>query len=462
MSAGWERGNTAWHLLTLLLVFAVPRGAGASFDSDRGWEIVSVEGRAFPAAFRVDIPRLTLWRMTDNGLQPMRFQIDERDRKGRLALPNGPKPSHDESPDVFDDNDLLVFTARDLGGRAHVAGAAEIQVTDPITRTSRWAYLRLDAAPAHPGESAPSAAGATPHVEGSAQRTAATRDVPGPSAAPQAPSDGVAYDDGTHVIRARDYSLTLGPHVPTGFSFANGHHGYGRNLLDRLKARVTAQVFWGLLQFHRDEEDVTATLLAWKSGPVRVIQRTGLGVRLGYGLQPPKIVAEDFYTADFSESPIIVRLPFDLRYVFGDLTVRIFLDFDDLHDARIFAAGQAPVPIGCDQPLPQVNGIATTWFGVTAADGTFIHALRVSPTLQALRSSLYAVADRTPDPPERVPGNCPGVGYTLTEWSSMSHGTHRLNMVTRAFEHFTPGDEQAFLTSLQNPLMTTVGPPPSE
>ncbi len=387
--------------------------------------MVTIEGQEFPAAFRVAVSRLTLWHVTAGTLQPIPFQIDERDEQGLLALPNGPQPSQDESPGVFDDNDLLVFSARDLGERAAVTGAAEIQVTDPLTGAKRWGYLRLDAA------------------------------------APPDTRTDVEYDPRGQTIHARHYSLTLGTHVPTGFSFMNGNGTYGRNLLDRLKARVTAHVFWGLLQFHRTEDDVTSRLVAWKSGPVRVIHRSELSVRLGFGLSPPKIVAEDFYTADFLESPVIVQLPFDLRYVFGDLTVRIFLDFDGLQGARVFADGHAPQPLGCGQPTPDINGMATNWFGVTGPEGTFVHALRVSSTLRTLHSTLYAVADRTPDPPERVSGDCPGVGYTLTEWGGISRGTHQLNMVIRAFEHFTPGDERPFLSSLQHPLITSVhGPPP--
>jgi hypothetical protein len=412
--------DTTLQLVLAVLLLSMPKSAFATFESVRGWEVVTVEGRKFPAAFRVAVARLTLWRLRGGTLQPVPFQVDERDASGQLALPNGVEPSQDESPGVFDDNDLLVFAARDLGDQGPVVDAAEIQVTDPLTGESRWAYVRLDAR------------------------------------MPAGMPDEVEYDAGADLIRARAYSLTLGTHVPTAFSFRDGNGGYGRNLLDRLKARVTARVFWGLLEFHRDEDDVTTVLLAWKSGPVRVIHRSELQVRLGYGLRPPKIVAEDFYTADTFESPIIVRLPFDLRYVFGDLTVRIFLDFDDLHNARIFADGHHPEPIGCDQPAPDVNGIATNWFGVTGPEGTFVHALRVSPTLQTLHSALYAVADRTPDAPERVPGNCPGVGYTLTEWGGMSRGTHQISMVIRAFEHFVPGDEQAFLASLQHPLVTSV------
>jgi hypothetical protein len=315
---------------------SVPKFAAATFESARGWEVVTVEGRDFPSAFRVAVGRLTLWRMTGGKLQPIRFQIDERDGSGQLALPNGPEPSQDESPGVFDDNDLLVFAARDSGDQARVANAAEIQVTDPLTGASRWAYVRLDAG------------------------------------MPAGMPEDVEYDAGARLVRARAYSLTLGTHVPTAFSFMDGNRAYGRNLLDRLKVRVTARVFWGLLQFRRNEDDVTTILLAWKSGPVRVIHRSQLKVRLGYGLSPPKIVAEDFYTADTFESPIIVRLPFDLRYVFGDLTVRIFLDFDGLHHSRIFADGHQPEPIGCDQPAPAVNGIATNWFGVAGPEGTFV------------------------------------------------------------------------------------------
>jgi hypothetical protein len=411
------------RVLAVLVLFGVPTCAAATFEHARGWETVTVEGRRFPPAFRVAVGRLSMWRMEAGTLQPMPFQVDERDESGQLELPNGPQPSQDESPGVFDDNDLLVFGARDLGDQAPVADAAEVEVADPLTGVRRWAYVRLDAG-------APS----------------------------NLPAD-VEYDPGAHRVRAREYSLTLGPHVPTAFSFVDGRRAYGRNLLDRLKVRVTARVLWGLLQFHRNEEDVTTELLAWKGGPVRVINRSQLKVRLGYGLSPPKIVSEDFYTADTFESPIIVRLPFDLRYVFGDLTVQIFLDFDGLRNSRVFANGRQAEPIGCDQPAPDANGTATNWFGVTGPEGTFVQALRVSPTLQTLHSALYAVANRTPDPPERVPGNCPGVGYTLTQWSGMGRGTHQIDMVIRAFEQFVPGDEQTFLASLQHPLVVNVRPP---
>ena len=208
-----QHRKTAVHVLAALLVLGLPRIAAATFESERGWEVVTVEGRVFPAAFHIGVPRLTLWRVTDGSLQSIPFQIDERDASGVLALPNGPQPSHDESPGVFDDNDLLVFVARDLGEHTAVADAAEIQVTDPLTGASRWAYLRIDAG------------------------VAADR------------HDDVDYDPVTHTVHARRYSLTMGTHTATGFSFMNGNHAYGRNILDRMKARVTARVLLGIVMF---------------------------------------------------------------------------------------------------------------------------------------------------------------------------------------------------------------------
>lgn len=392
----------------------------ASFDDRCGWEVVTVEGRLVPPRFHGRLDQLVLLRAVNGVLEPVPLQLDERDDDGRLALPNGPAATHDETPNVLDDNDLLVFAARDLGDRARVDDAAEIEVTDPTTGATRWAYLRYG------------------------------------SPAVAASHDDVRYDAEHDTVYARRYMLGFGSHTPTLFAFAGADGTPGRNLLDRVKARVTAEIFWGLFAFHRTEDDITSTVLAWKDGPIRVIRRARLSIRLGYGLPEPTIIAEDFLTGDTFEGPVIVRLPFNLRYVFGDLTVRIFLDFDRL-DGRLFTAGQAPTLIGCREAFGHVDNVSADWFGMTGPEGTFIHALRVSPTMQGVQRHLYVVADPEPDPPERAAGNCPGVGYTLTDWRTVGRGSHEMGMVIRAFDHFRPGDEQAFLATLDHPLAVEVG-----
>lgn len=409
-----------WGVSVLLAAQTVP---AVGFQNGQSWETLTIEGSRFPPEFRVAVGDLVLLRMSNGVVEKIPFQIDERDRHGQLALPQGPVPSQDETPGIFDDNDLLVFAARDLGERANIEHAVEIKVTDALTGENGWAYLQVD----------PGASGAS-----------ATRDV--------------RYDPSTDSIHARRYTLAFGPHTTSYFAFVGPDGQPGRNLLDRVKARGTAHVLWGMLNFHRTEDDVTNTVLAWKEGPVRVVRRSQMRVRLGYGLPPLEMIAEDTFTADVFEGPAAVRIPFDLRYVFGDLTLRLFLDFDNLRGYSIFSADHAPVPLACGIPTPDLNGWYADWFGMSGPEGTFVHALRVGPALQTVQRRLYVVADSKPDPPERAPGDCPGVGYQLTHWGGIRRGTYRVDMVVRAFEQFRSGDEQVFLYTLDHPPVVTINP----
>ena len=434
-----RRSPRVGTLLGVLVAIAAPALAGSVFEHERAWEVVTVEGRLFPAEFRAAVDKLTVSRVSGGVLQPIPFQIDERDSHGRFALPDGPSASQDESPGVFDENDLLVFAARDVGEQAAVPDAAEIRVTDPLTGQSGWVYLRRhrDA----------------DHTEAVATHDQVARDtVAGSTVARGA----VAYDGATDTVHTSWYTLTLGAHTASAFAFVGADGRPGRNLLDRLKARVTAHILWGLIEFRRTEDDITTTVLAWKVGPVRMIRRARLSVNVGYGLSPPKIVMENFLTADTFEGPVVIRLPFDLRYVFGDITMHIYLDFGALDGHRIFTANREPVPVGCGLPVPDLNDLPADWFGMTGPLGSFVEALRVGRTLQTVQRRLYVTASRTPDPPEGVPGNCPGVGYTLTGWRGIGRGTHQLRLVVRAFDHFTPGDERPFLASFDHPLTVSV------
>ncbi len=86
----------------------------------------------------------------------------------------------------------------------------------------------------------------------------------------------------------------------------------------------------------------------------------------------------------------------------------------------------------------------------------FVHVLRLRPTLRRVRRRLIAIAERAPDLPERVPGNCPGVGYTLDHWEGIGRGTYWSDVIVRAFAGFTPGDERDFLYALDHPLQAQV------
>ena len=84
----------------------------------------------------------------------------------------------------------------------------------------------------------------------------------------------------------------------------------------------------------------------------------------------------------------------------------------------------------------------------------------MSKALATVKRQIYAVADSRPDPPERLPGDCPGVGYTLTHWRGIGRGSYWSNTVVRAFDHYSAGEVQVFLYSVANPLRVSVGRAP--
>ncbi len=417
--------RTAIFCGAVLVAAAARAGAArAAACGDECWKTVAVEGRELPASFRVAVHRLGLLRVRGGQAESIPFQVDERDAAGQFALPSGPFASVDEKPFVLDENDLLVFGARDLGEEAEVPGAAEIHVRDPVTGAAGYAYLVVD--------------GSLP---------AATRDE-------------VGYDAASDTVRARRYVLAFGKHTASAFAFVGPDGKPGPNVLDRLKARVKARILWGWLEFRRTEEDLRSEVLAWKDGPVRVIRRVRLRIGVGFGLPDPEIVAEDFFTADAFEGPVLVRLPFDLRYVFGDLTVRIYLDFQSFDGYRLFADGRAPERVDCGGGSVPLDGVPSDWFGMSGPEGTFVQALRVSSELQSVRRTLYAVADRERDDvPESVRGTCPAVGYTLSHWAGVGRGTHHVDMVIRAFDRYDPHSIETFLASLGQPLSVQVSWP---
>jgi hypothetical protein len=189
-----------------------------------------------------------------------------------------------------------------------------------------------------------------------------------------------------------------------------------------------------LFGFRRNEDDVTEEVLGYKDGPIRVVRRSRIGIEIGWGLPAPSIINEDYFYADYAEAPVHISLPFSLAYVFGDLDVRLYLDFLKLDGFRVVAEGLpsgtrivgSPPTDRAPQDEPR-----THWFLLEGRSVKFFHRLRFGPTLDRLECRLFYVDDPArPDPPEAVPGSVPGIGYRLTDWSSVRRGRHEIWMDT--------------------------------
>src|SRR5262249_31923918 len=135
----------------------------------------------------------------------------------------------------------------------------------------------------------------------------------------------VEYDPDLDLLRGR-VSLGFTDGVPQYLALTPE----SGNVLDRLKIRATATFLWGFFGITRTESDLLPEPPAWRAGPVRVIRRQPLQIRLRFGIRSPRFVSTTYFYRDFSELPLAIRLRVPPRYFFTSIVVNGGLDFRNL------------------------------------------------------------------------------------------------------------------------------------
>lgn len=363
--------------------------------------------------------RASVWR--DGHRVPVPLQVDECDEAGSVVV------SKDAMRPRLGPSSVLLLRRADASGAAPAKlahGAYAIHVAPGSD--GGWIYLSA----------------ATPGLEASSE-------------------DDVDYDAARDRIHARRYGLAFRHPRVDSFALATAKGSEGPNLIDRLKARVTARLLWGLVRFRRNEDQVTEVVVGYRDGALRVTRRAELAVEVGWGLPSPRFVAEDTFYADHAEAPVTISLPFSLGYVFGDLDVRIYLDFRDLDGWEVLAEGLGAraLRVGAGQNMGFVPG-ASSWFALRSGDHALLHRLRLGGGLESVHSALEYWDDRSrADPPESVVGAHPAIGYRLTRWSKVARGRHDLWMETYVLDGAAAANPRAFLSAFDSPLAVSVGAP---
>lgn len=362
--------------------------------------------------------------------RPIPFQVDERDAEGRWVLDQGPEVNPDDQPGVVDANDALLFMAADSGervARATLLGGspvAEISIYDPLANATRWAYL-----------------------------------VAYPTAAPRAATAYVGYDPTTDRVRGGRVMLGFTKGVPGYLAIVDGDAAPEVNLLDRFKVRASATLLWGLLRFSRSEDDLSTQFVGWKQGPIRVIRRQRQWIRLGWGIRSPTFGSYTYFYRDFAELPVGLFLNFPPTYFFGDIDVRVILDFRDLRGWSLTVPSlPAPIPIDGTMTAQKeaLNHLPDTWFALHGPRITLLQTMTVSPSLASVRRRLfYREGDSaSPEPSEAVAGAEPGFGYQLDRWEHVGAGAHQLESVSYALP--VDYDVRQFMDARRVPLQVTV------
>ncbi|HXR26058.1 MAG TPA: hypothetical protein VN742_11895 [Candidatus Binataceae bacterium] len=302
-------------------------------------------------------------------------------------------------PGVLDAKDEMVVMIADLGERAKPdaglpSGAFEIEMRDPLGGPARYAYLATDA---HPILS---------------------------------PLHYVDYDAAKNSIDTDHYRFAYTHGVPSDYAPQSHKHENGANLLDRFKIRVRATVL-RFFHFNVNEDRVDNRLLAWKVGPVRVVRLLTHSVRVVFGIRSPEVTNYDFFYRDCVENPFKVRFPWVPRILFGDIQVRMDLDFTGLDGYTVSWSRMngEPIKIG-DPKLLKISGNdvpRVEWIALRGGGRMIIQTIAPTSDLQLFDRRLYFNDDpRTPDPPERVRGEHPGIGYAMTGWENLASGSHTL------------------------------------
>jgi hypothetical protein len=382
----------------------------AALASPRIWEPLVLRGEQFPTLSGAAIDRLEILAIHGRKAEPVPFQVDEISKDGRYVLPDGPEANPTEGDGRLKDKDEILMMLSDLGEKgddnpALPRDTLEIKVSDPMGGPDRYAYMAASDSP----------------------RLSDRRYV--------------RYDAEKDVVETERYRIGLTNGLPTNFATQDRMDEHGPNLIDRLKVRLSTLVLH-LFRFSFSEGDIRTRLLAWKVGPVRVIRRLSHSVNLVLGLGSPAFERHDLFYRDFLDNPFRMDLAFAPRLFFGDIRVRIDLDFNGLRGYELLWSGMTMPPIklgdpGAEQEITRQASIPVSWMAIRGRGNLVVQTLYPTPDLALLSRRLYFNDSSRPDPPEGTPGEHPGIGYVITGWEKLGSGVHRFDslLITTAADY---------------------------
>src|SRR5215813_6612335 len=246
-------GFPALRALTILLALglatslraAEPVPLGACGPLDRPYDVVQLLGGQLRRLGNVPISRLGVLAFRDGHVAPIPFQVDER-TGSKLALPEGPEPTHDDPANVLDPDDLVVFMACDAGVQG---SAAALEASLGTAGLTAWREVRIEDAFHH---------------------TAGFVYVVNADHPPTTDRRYVAYEPHGDLVTAARYRVGLVHALPTYFALAE-QGSPGPNLIDGLRLRAEATLRADLAHWRLRDHHGHHGLIDVETCPVRMI-----------------------------------------------------------------------------------------------------------------------------------------------------------------------------------------------
>ncbi len=409
--------------------------------------------------------RLLAWR--DGRMQPIPFQIDERDANGDRVYLSGEEANPEDSNRQVDVGDELVFMARDTGDRVEAAvfsqGAEaweEVELTDSLTGGKSWCYLLYTSA-----GNLPLSSDDYVHYE----------EAYHPPKGKPCPRVTSAYVDDrfypmSPYFRTKDFPNNGFSH----FHMANTPKAGGdnSNYVDRMKTRFEAVMFFGTFKWKIDENRITFHESAYTDGPVRIIRNIKVIISLPLGLKAPGIGVDLFWYDTIVDVPLVVNFPLNPATVFTYIQISLGEDQSPAAYGMLVFNSNNPggmIVDGRMSPMEKTWNIERDrWRLLAGPQGSTMRRSFWDPVWAQKMISLrvdYADDVLTPDPPEEWPGFM-GCIVQSNRVKDIARGRYNSYLewywpprflYTGENGTYRKGDERTYLNMADHPVKLTVG-----
>lgn len=396
-------------------------------------DAVKIAGADLPAFSDARIPLLRLYAFREGHLQPIPFQVDQKDSRGEwvwdVAWRDGQTHDDQDPPgeSLLDGNDLLVFLSGDTGDRAAfpttevpAVKVLEIEVVDPMDHGKGWVYLAL--------------------FQGNPP--------------PLSPVRYMSYDPEKKNVHSPLYLLSYSTkHI----AVMDALHFRGKSILDRLKIRIKAEIKLGFIKtsMHFNEEDVGGYHVGYINGPVRIVNRTIDQVRFPLGLKSPKVVCDHYFYPRYAEIPLLLHM----NFLVSRASILLSADYRDAPFRQAFVPGSDnPVDLTQEDPI-RLDPAEGSWIALDGDLGTLINAIEVPEKISRyITTTTHLVSDRKNiSPPESVPGSDPEAGIEIQTAPDLPKGDYLLyTFFFFSPNHYQAGDERELLNLLNRKLTVRV------
>jgi|GEM_PF-2722769 len=391
-------------LLFFLLLFPQPTNADEtpSVHSANLPGVTLIEGQRLPSLRQHSISTVQVYAFDGDNPRPIPFQIDERDHRQRWVIDRGKHPTGDDSPGVFDENDVLVLADRDLGQRG--------SVTQLPKDGSLWTEIRVGTE-------------ATPL--GFAYVGVFT--TPPPNSSPHLLS--THYDPQTDYVSTDRYTLGFaGAPLPSHLAFVDHVDDTSTNLIAGVRVIGEVRFLHGLLTLRRTDADIHTEVLGYRQGPIRTIRRARYWIPLPLGFRTNGRIDVMFYR-DFVEGTTVVKLKVPPRLILADGELQAYFRFLDLSGAHLIVEGQKNTGVvdgHMDDTEHALHRHPARWAALALPNRrTLLLIARLEGALQRLEQRLY-FDDSEAD--EARHGGKPAFGFEFSRVNQLETGTHRLSV----------------------------------